>query len=127
LLFLMNDVVLNVSGAAFAPGALARRFKAVPFSFLGTLGCELYADEPLLHYANPKRAKRLAALVMAKAPEINAGLFVAPGFGCEPEDVTVRWAHISFEIMATLYTRQQEEGRLSTVDADRQVWRRLAA
>jgi hypothetical protein len=127
VLFLMNDVVLKVSGGVFAPAALARRFKAVPFSSLGRMGCELYAEEPLLHLAQPERAKRLAALVMAKAPEINAALFIAPGFDCEPDDVTVRWAHISFEIMAHLYTRQQEEGRLSTLVADRQVWKRLAA
>jgi hypothetical protein len=127
VLFLMNDVVLNVKGSMFAPASLARRFQALPFTFLGTLGCELYAEEPLLHLAHPDRAKRLAALVMAKAPEINAALFIAPGFGCEPEDVTVRWAHISFEVMAHLYSRQQEEGRLSTLVTDRQVWRRLAA
>jgi hypothetical protein len=40
--------------------------------------------------------------------------------------VQVRYAQIGFDVMGLLYERQKH-GALTTVEADRQVWRRLAA
>ena len=126
MLFLLNDVVLNLNAVALAPPVAARRFNRLDMDFIGGLGRELFAGEPLLHRVSHEQAMRLAALIVAKQPEINAALFVATARGCPVEQVTVRYAQISFEIMGALYTRQQE-GSLSNLEADRQVWRRLAA
>lgn len=126
LFFLLNDVVLTVRGAELAPVVMLKRFRSLDFDFVRRLGQELYAEHPLLQFAKPERAKRLAALVMAKAPEINAALFSAPAEHCRPDEVEVRFAHIEIETMAYLYRRQQE-GKLDAVSADRSVWKRLAA
>ncbi len=126
MLFLLNDVVLNLDVVALAPPVAARRFERLGMEFITGLGREMFAAEPLLHRASPEQAARLAALIVAKHPEINAALFVATAKNCPIEQVSVRYAQISFEIMGALYTRQQE-GALSNLEADRQVWRRLAA
>jgi hypothetical protein len=126
MLFLVNDVVLNLDGAEIAPPVAGQRFKALSMAFVEKLGRELFAEEPLLQRVHPERARRLAGLIMLKQPEINAALFVAPARNCDQSLVSVRYAQISFEIMGVLYERQQS-GSLSTVEADRQVWRRLAA
>lgn len=126
MLFLVNDVVLNLDGAQLAPPVAAQRFKALSMGFVEKLGRELFAEEPLLHRVHLERARRLAGLILLKQPEINAALFVAPARNCDPSQVSVRYAQISFEIMGVLYERQQS-GTLNAVEADRQVWRRLAA
>jgi hypothetical protein len=126
MLFLLNDVVLNLNAIALAPPVAAHRFNRLDIDFIGGLGRELFAGEPLLHRVSLEKAERLAALIVAKQPEINAALFVATAKGCPVEQVSVRYAQISFEIMGALYMRQQE-GALSNLEADRQVWRRLAA
>jgi hypothetical protein len=126
MLFLMNDVVLNIDAAKHTPKLAGRRFKALSFNACSRLGQELYSDEPLLHSANPERARRLASLIIAKAPAINAALFIAPHRGCAPEEVTMQYCHVDFELMARLLTRQRT-GELDTLWTDREVWRRLAA
>jgi len=126
MLFLMNDVVLNLDGLELAPPVAASRFQALSLGFVSKLGQELFAEEPLLQRAAPDRARRLAALITAKAPEINAVLFISPARGCPVEQVQVRYAQIGFEVMGVLYERQQS-GALTTLEADRQVWRRMAA
>jgi hypothetical protein len=126
MLFLLNDVVLNLDAGEMAPPVNTQRFKALTLGFVEKLGRELFAEEPLLHRFHPERARRIAALILLKQPQINAALFVAPARGCLEEHVAVRYAQISFEVMGVLYERQQH-GVLTTVEADRQVWRRLAA
>ena len=126
MLFLMNDVVLNLSGVRLSPQMAARRFQSLSFEAVGKLGCELFAENPLLHVHRPERACRLATLIVAKAPRVNAALFVAPRYGCDPDEVMFRVATVSFDIMAALSDRQAE-GLLDTVSTDREVWRRLAA
>ncbi|MFZ5670506.1 MAG: hypothetical protein ACOY4K_13520 [Pseudomonadota bacterium] len=126
MLFLMNDVVLNLDALELAPPVAARRFAHLSLAFVNQLGAELFAEEPLLPHKAPDRALRLASLIVAKAPEINAALFVAPARGCPVDQVQSRYAQIGFEVMGLLYERQQH-GALTTLEADRQVWRRLAA
>jgi len=126
MLFLLNDVILNVDLNKIdlpvdGPGITNLKLEAVM-----RLGGELYAAEPLLHQTHPERAKRLAALIALKAPAINAALFLAPSKHCRPDDVASRYAGVSFEVLGGLWAAQQE-GRNSTVDTDKQVWRRLAA
>ena len=124
--FLMNDVVLDLDGMKLAPKLSGRRFKALSFNAVSRLGQELYAEDPLLHVQRPERAKRLAALIITKAPAINAALFVSPRFGCDPSEVSMRYLNLDFEILARL-SKRQDDGELDTVWTDRQVWKRLAA
>jgi len=126
MLFLLNDVVLSLDGVARDGRLGQRRFRQLPFHTVIRLGQELYAENPLLHVSRLERARRLGALISHKAPLINAALFVSPAFDCSPDDVTVRFANASFEVMADLANRQRA-GLLDTRTADRQVWKRLAA
>lgn len=126
MLFLLNDVVLNFDAADMAPPMSADRFAKLSLNYVGELGKELFAQEPLLHHKDLERAHRLAALIIAKAPDVNAALFIAPGRGCRVEDVQVRYAQLNFDVMSALMQRQKA-GSLTNLEADRQVWRRLAA
>ncbi len=119
--FLLNDVILTVDPAQHAPPV-----DALSLDNVSRLGAELFATDPLLHQTNPERAKRLAALILSQAPEVNAALFVAPAKNCSVSQVSCRYAQVSVEIMGSLYARQQQ-GSLNTVAADNEVWRRLAA
>ncbi|HRD29142.1 MAG TPA: hypothetical protein PLO65_12645 [Caulobacter sp.] len=126
MLFLMNDVVLNLDALELAPPVAARRFARLSHGFIDRLGAELFSEDPLLQRRDVERAQRLAALIMAKTPEVNAALFVAPSAGCPVDHVQSRYCQIGLEVMGLLYERQKH-GTLTTVEADRQVWRRLAA
>lgn len=126
MLFLMNEVVLNLDALDLAPPVAARRFAKLNLQFVSQLGAELFSEEPLLQRVAPDRAMRLAALIITKAPEVNAALFIAPAKGCPVDQVQSRYASIGFEVMGLLYDRQRH-GSLTTLEADRQVWRRLAA
>ena len=126
MLFLMNDVVLSFDAAELTPPMARDRFAALSLNYVGELGRELFAEEPLLHHKDLERVQRLAALIVAKAPDINAALFVAPARGCRVADVQVRYAQLGVEVMGALLQRQKA-GALTNLEADRQVWRRLAA
>jgi hypothetical protein len=126
MLFLMNDVVLNLDALSLAPPVAARRFARLTHKFVDSLGAELFSEDPMLPHHDLERAERLAALIVAKTPEINAALFVATAVGCPLDQVQSRYCQIGFEVMSLLYERQKHGG-LTTVEADRQVWRRLAA
>lgn len=126
MLFLLNDVVLDLDDLRLAPRKGAQRFRALSVGDVTRMGQELYAERPLLHASHRDRALRLAALISAKAEGINAALFVAPAVGCSPEEVTVRYTTLGPHVMAQLL-RRQREGDLDLKAADREVWRRLAA
>jgi len=126
MLFLMNDVVLSFDAAELAPPMERDRFAKLSMTYVSELGRELYAAEPLLHLKDVERATRLAALIISKTPEVNAALFIAPGRGCLVDQVQVRYAQIGLEVMGALLQRQKA-GSLTNIEADRQVWRRLAA
>lgn len=126
MLFLMNDRVLQLD-ESLAASVETRRFDGVTPAFAVKLGQELYSEQPMLHRDAPERARRLALLLLSKAPEVNAALFVAPSVGCSPDQVITRFASLSVDVMANLYARDKAEGGLTPVQADREVWRRLAA
>lgn len=126
MLFLLNDTLLDLELRAYNPPVRADRFNALSLDFVTRLGQELYAEEPLLHRAAPERAKRLVALILAKAPDVNAALFVAPMRGCAPEQVAARYAELDVRSVAELHARQNR-GQLDADIADRHVWRRMAA
>jgi hypothetical protein len=126
MLFLLNDAVLRLDGVAMEARLDGRRMLRLEFPEILRMGQELYSREPLLHRTNPARARRLCALIAAKAPMINAALFVPPALDCPPAEVTVRFVACQFEVMADLYNLQRT-GELDAVSADRRIWRRLAA
>ena len=125
MMFLMNDVVLDLD-ARSTPPLPAARSHALSLQSIIKLGSELYAAHPRLQHTDPEKARRLAMLILAKAPDVNAALFVAPADKCTPDQVVSRFANLSFEVIAGLFS-QQEAGALNAVTADREVWRRLAA
>ena len=126
MVFLMNDTVLDVDMRTLAPPLTAGRFRALTLTFVLKLGRELYAEQPLLHQADPERAKRLAALIVCKAPRVNAALFEVAGAGCKPEQVQSRLAEVGIELMAQLASRQAD-ATLTPWTVDCEVWRRMAA
>ena len=92
MLFLMNDVVLSFDANELTPPMTRDRFAKLSLNYVSELGRELFAAEPLLHHKDVEKVSRLAALMVLKAPDINAALFVAPGRGCRVADVQVRYA-----------------------------------
>jgi hypothetical protein len=126
MLFLMNNRLLRLEPDDLIAPMRAAHVQALSFGFITKLGCELFAEEPLLQLNAPARAMRLAALIIARQPQINAALFVAPAAGCDPDQVQSRFVSIGLEVMGLLHERQ-EAGILDNVFTDRQVWRRLAA
>ena len=126
MLFLLNDRILDLSTRGFEQPLDPARFHALSLSYVVKLGQELFSESPLLHRDEPERAKRLAMLIAAKAPQVNAALFSAPAQGCRPDEVTSKFANLDIEVMASL-TLRERQGELNPVTADREVWRRMAA
>ena len=124
--FLLNDVVLTLELQVLTPPMLARRFSALTLDCVEKLGCEIFAEEPRLQHRRLERAKRLAALIVSKAPEVNAALFVAPSRGCRYDQVAVRLATLDIAVLGQLHAEQQT-GRLTPMLADRLVWAKAAA
>lgn len=126
MLFLLNDVVIDLSAVRLGPRTSGIRFQALSVDDVTRMGQELYAEHPLLHQTHRGRAERLGALIRAKSPSISAALFVAPGAGCDPDEVQVRYMMLGPHVLQALALRQAA-GELDVRSADREVWRRLAA
>lgn len=126
MLFLLNDAVIEIDPRRIAAPLDPRRFQALGLDAVLRLGQELFAETPLLHRTQPERARRLAWLLNAKAPEMNAALFAAPSAGCDPGQVAVRYVALSVDVVAALHMRSRQ-GTLTPQSADAAVWRRLAA
>ena len=124
--FLLNDVVLTLELQLLTPPMLARRFSALTLDCVEKLGREIFAEEPRLQHRRLERARRLAALIVTKAPEVNAALFVAPARGCRYEQVAVRLASLDVMLLSRLH-QEQQSGRLTTALADTLVWAQAAA
>lgn len=126
MLFLLNDVVFDLDEACPVTPADARRFEKLGFDYVLELGCELFAEDPLLHVNDPGRARRLAWLIADRAPEINAALFAADAAGCAPELVEPRFCALPDGVIRQL-SNKGRKGKLDAVAADKAVWNRLAA
>ncbi len=124
--FLLNDVVLSLELQLLTPPMMARRFSALSLESVERLGREIYAEEPRLQHRMAERARRLATLIVSKAPDVNAALFVAPVRGCGAEQVAARFARLDVEVLVQLY-QDQQAGRLTPAIADRIVWSRPVA
>lgn len=126
MLFLLNDVVFDLDETCPVTPNDARRFEKLGLDYVVELGCELFAEDPLMHHSDPVRARRLAWLIADRSPEINAALFAAPARDCAPELVEPRFCALPGPVMRQLKTRALK-GRLSAVEADKVVWGRMAA
>lgn len=124
--FLMNDVVFSLELQTLAPPMTSRQFSLLTLDSVRRLGREIFANEPRLQHRAPERARRLAALIVSKAPEVNAALFAAPARDCDPEQVAVRLANLDVTLIANLH-QEQQVGRLTPALADRQVWAHASA
>lgn len=124
MLFLLNDVVFDLDEACPATPADARRFEQLGFDYVLELGCELFAEDPLLHRHDPARARRLAWLIADRSADVNAALFAVPEAGCQPDLVEPRFCTLPAMVMRQL---QAKGRRLDAIAADRAVWNRLAA
>ena len=126
MLFLLNDVVFDLDAACPVSPADARRFETLGLDYVLELGCELFAEDPMLHRNDPQRARRLAWLIADRSPQVNAALFAAPEAGCAPELVEPRFCALPVIVMDQL-NRRASAGKLNAVAADKVVWGRLAA
>ncbi len=124
MLFLLNDVVFDLDEACPVTPADTRRFEKLSFDYVLELGCELFAENPLLHRNDPQRARRLAWLIAERSPDVNAALFAAPAVACDPDLVEPRFCALPDAVMRQL---QAKGRRLDAVAADRAVWNRMAA
>jgi hypothetical protein len=124
--FLLNDVVLDLDLADLTSDEAADRYRRLSLDFVASLGAELYAAEPRLQVTDPDRARRLATMIAAVAPDVNAAIFVAPAPGCAPDAVHASFDTVPPAVMADFVARQ-EAGALNTLVVDNQIWRRLAA
>lgn len=124
MLFLLNDVVFDLDETCPVTPADTRRFERLGFDYLLELGCELFAEDPLLHRNDPVRARRLAWLIHDRGPGINAALFAAPEAGCHPDLVEPQFCALPAGTLAQLNARK---GHPDPVAVDRAVWGRMAA
>jgi len=123
LLFLMNDWVMQFDQKAMVQDLMGHNIRTITLPQVLVLGQELYAGDPQLHLKQPVQARKLAALVMAKEPSLNAVLFVAPHAGCNPKDVTVRYCSVGYDLLAQLLKLQ--ETHKNGAWANREVWNKL--
>ncbi len=126
MLFLMNDTVLEVDMRKLVTPAQRARFQALSLPFVMNLGREMFAEQPLLHQERSERVLRLAALILSKAPDVNAALFQASRVGCDPREVAAELTEVDLAVLGALYERQRKAA-LTPFAVDREVWRRMAA
>lgn len=125
MLFLFNDVVFKLDdpaeelAAAGCPVSLSAA-EHLPAAHLGTLLREAAFARPGLARETPEKARALAAVVQLRTGA-NAVLLVCPPNAGGPQDVLLRFADVSMEVIATL-SAQQNDDRLNAADVDRCVW-----
>ena len=121
VLFLLNDVVLDLDLKTLASPTILACLPKAPLSRLIGLSCEAFAREPALARASPLKASRLAVMLALKQPEINGACFSALAAGCPPESVSHRFASIAAEMIFDL-KGLQDQGRLGPGVVDSHIW-----
>ena len=126
MLFLLNDTVLSLDLDALSAAPVAATLKVMSFAQITALGREMFSESPRLQHISESGPSRLAILIAAKNPDINAALFSAPAVGCDPAAVTVRFATLSLDMIHDLKTFH-DRGQLNKVLVDFHVWGKLRA
>ena len=126
MLFLLNDRVVDVGSAFAAPPEIAGRVSQLGQLDVIGLVREMFAADPGFLHTKPRAAVKAALMLILKAPELNAALFIAPEAGCHPALVTARFAAVDPHVLHA-FKALQDEGRLtfSAINAD--VWSQARA
>ncbi len=123
MLFLLNDTILDFSLRTVIPPREEHRLRGVSYAEVLNEGARMFLEKPNFYRTDPEAAKRLAGLIVAKAPQANAALFeimpAARGPTVKPYVVS-----LSIEVVASLYAEFKAE-RLSRELVDRRVWSQL--
>jgi hypothetical protein len=123
MLFLMNDTILDFGLRAIIPPQEEGRLRLTSYADILNEGARMFRENPKFHLTDPDAAKRLAALIVAKAPQANAALFDTTPKGAGPM-LKPYVVSVSIEVLANLYT-EFKTGRLTKDLVDRHVWSRL--
>lgn len=123
--FLLNDVMFNISDGKFLLPPADANAPHLKISDVIHLGAELFSANPNLTHEDPARSLRLIGLILSKVSNVNAALFLVPKKGCSPQQVTVRFAELSFPLMTEL-VNQQTQGNLTPASANSKVWGQLS-
>ena len=129
MLFLFNDVVINVGDprataleAGLPHGFSEAKLMSMRIGRVIKLVREAMFDEHYLPRTNADVARFLAALVAWKTDEANALLAVTPNGAVSAAEVQVRLASVSLVAMTQL-DELQRSGKLSSHVANLSVWR----
>ena len=122
--FLLNDVMFNLSDGNFSLPPADSNNARLKINDVIHLGAELFSANPNLTHEDPARSLRLIGLILSKVSNVNAALFFVPKKGCPPQQVSYRFAELSFPIMAEL-VNQQAKGNMTPAYVNSQVWARL--
>jgi len=123
MLFLMNDTILDFSLRGVISPQEEGRLRMTSYADILNEGARMFRDKPDFHRTNPEAAKRLAALIVAKAPQANAALFdITPA--SKGPDVKPYVVSLSIEVLASLYA-EFKAGKLTRALVDYRVWDRL--
>jgi hypothetical protein len=126
VLFLLNDVIVETGSVMEAPTSVAARLATLDVEAVVELVQESFAKNPNFPHASAEGARRAALMLMLKAPQLNAALFVAPHAGCAPLEVSTRFASVSGAALQQLKDLQ-DEGKLTAAMANACVWACAAA
>jgi len=123
MLFLMNDTILDFSLRSVILPQEEGRLRMTSYADILNEGAKMFRDKPNFYLTDRDAAKRLAALIVAKAPQANAALFdITPaGKGATIKPYVIS---LSIEILANLYAEFKAD-RLTRELVDRRVWSRL--
>ena len=129
MLFLINDVVFDLAKAELS---LAGGGPSLPAAFSRLRrnpGRRAFRRQPApAGEQEPERAPRLAVMIVAIAPRINAALFSGPGASAaSPQAVGVRFETVVHRRACRPLGETASRRSVTAWLADSQVWRRLAA
>jgi hypothetical protein len=119
----MNDTILDFSLRAVIPPKEEVRVKATSYAEILNEGARMFREKPNFHLTDPEAAKRLAALIVAKAPQANAALFDIKPAGKGPA-LKPFVVSLSIDVLANLYAEAKAD-RLTRDLVDRLIWSRL--
>jgi hypothetical protein len=123
MLFLMNDTILDFSLRAVIPPHEEGRLRATSYAEVLSEGARLFREKPNFYLVDDNAAKRLAALIVAKAPQANAALFDTTPMGKGPM-IKPFVVSLSIELLANLYAEFKAD-KLTRALVDQRVWSRL--
>ena len=121
VLFLLNDRVVDLGSALAAPLDIAGRVAALGQLDVIGLVREMFAADPGFLHARPTAAAKAALMLVLKAPELNAALFIAPAPGCHPALVTARFAAVDPHVLHE-FKALQDERRLTFAAINIEIW-----